>query len=356
MAPAARDGPRGRKHAADDRLQAQKGRALQRRDRMRSLGAGVVCGGVANAVQAATGSAEGRKQPPQRASSLNPPGGRSQLNLGSAEPGEADSKPQQRARSLAPPGGQSQMDLGDGEEDECVQGIIPSQKPAQEPIVEQRSRRSVSEGPKESYADALAAQIEAKKALKAAEKVRINRNAVNNGERPASGGAVEREDSLSRLLAEHSNAAPAPKNTELEDRRRAVPGLVADEPAKSAGSPTGQAARARSNSRSGAACPWAVDDDQTDAQAGPSGRRQGRARPPRPPSGSGGGHGYGAAAVAEPSHGGLSPAAEAQSGQPRASSNTWARGNAGNMISDRPTSRVLKPPGGGSSLQIGSWA
>lgn len=38
-----------------------------------------------------------------------------------------------------------------------------------------------------------------------------------------------------------------------------------------------------------------------------------------------------------------------------ASSNVWAKGNAGNMITDRPTSRVLKPPGGGSSFVVGQW-
>jgi len=39
----------------------------------------------------------------------------------------------------------------------------------------------------------------------------------------------------------------------------------------------------------------------------------------------------------------------------REGSNVWAKGNAGNMITDRPTSRVLKPPGGGSSFVVGKW-
>jgi len=40
------------------------------------------------------------------------------------------------------------------------------------------------------------------------------------------------------------------------------------------------------------------------------------------------------------------------------SSNMYACGanqNCGNVITDKPTSRVLRPPGGGGSLQIGSW-
>lgn len=39
----------------------------------------------------------------------------------------------------------------------------------------------------------------------------------------------------------------------------------------------------------------------------------------------------------------------------RGGSNMFAKGNAGNMITDRPTSRVLKPPGGGSSFVVGKW-
>eukprot|EP00930_Biecheleria_cincta_P105082 TRINITY_DN97625_c0_g1_i1.p1 TRINITY_DN97625_c0_g1~~TRINITY_DN97625_c0_g1_i1.p1 ORF type:complete len:258 (+),score=33.76 TRINITY_DN97625_c0_g1_i1:95-868(+) len=41
--------------------------------------------------------------------------------------------------------------------------------------------------------------------------------------------------------------------------------------------------------------------------------------------------------------------------QGRGGSNAFARGNAGNVLTDRPTSRVLKPPGGGSSFVIGKW-
>lgn len=41
--------------------------------------------------------------------------------------------------------------------------------------------------------------------------------------------------------------------------------------------------------------------------------------------------------------------------QGRGGSNSFAKGNAGNVLTDRPTSRVLKPPGGGSSFVIGKW-
>jgi hypothetical protein len=41
--------------------------------------------------------------------------------------------------------------------------------------------------------------------------------------------------------------------------------------------------------------------------------------------------------------------------QGRGGSNCWAKGNAGNMITDRPTSRVSQPPGGGCTLVVGKW-
>jgi hypothetical protein len=52
------------------------------------------------------------------------------------------------------------------------------------------------------------------------------------------------------------------------------------------------------------------------------------------------------------------PASMDKPAQKVLSSNMYACGanqNCGNVLTDKPTSRVLRPPGGGGSLQIGSW-
>mmetsp|Transcript_134247 Transcript_134247/g.189718 ORF Transcript_134247/g.189718 Transcript_134247/m.189718 type:complete len:224 (+) Transcript_134247:46-717(+) len=73
----------------------------------------------------------------------------------------------------------------------------------------------------------------------------------------------------------------------------------------------------------------------------------------RPPAGArrgpaaGSGHGSGQV-----------PASEAFGQRVRVSSNSYANGadqNCGNVLSDTPTTRVLRPPGGGSSINLG-WA
>ena len=59
-----------------------------------------------------------------------------------------------------------------------------------------------------------------------------------------------------------------------------------------------------------------------------------------------------------PQGGGCSQAPDAFGQRLRVSSNSYANGadqNSGNVLSDTPTTRVLRPPGGGSSLNLG-WA
>lgn len=117
-------------------------------------------------------------------------------------------------------------------------------------------------------------------------------------QREREAAVAAREDSLSQFLAEKSAAAVAQKD-DLEAKRRAVPGL--------SGAP--------SPSHGPRAC------------AGRSSMEQGSVLPRcRPQQGT--------------------------------SSNVWASGadqNSGNVLSERPTSKVLKPPGGGGSLQLGGW-
>lgn len=194
--------------------------------------------------------------------------------------------------------------------------------------------------PAAAYAEALAAQVSEKQAAKAAQLARdrqgdrlddrVRREA---GELAAEAGGEEaqqrrreaavlaREDSLTRFLAEKRSSAVGCED-ELEARRRTVPGLC--------GPPAGPPAARRS-------C------------AGHRGSpTAGRSRPPR-----------GACPRAAPGcddQAGALPREHARGAG--TSANVWARGadqNCGNFLADKPTSRVLRPPGGGGTLQIGSW-
>jgi len=244
-----------------------------------------------------------------------------------------------------------------------------------------------------SYADELAAQIEQKRALKMAERdenIRADRTDLDRVSREASELRTEvqteigrqrqreatvaaREDSLTRFLAENENggrrspssrppspcnrlnacAAGARSQPQLPDRRSA-PFSTNEDPTETQ---TRRDSSARSHSR-GASAPFATNERAEIPRArsrGPSMQRKSSGRspfatyhddsplnppgrptlPPRPPS---------------------LPAGDG--GQPGVSANVFASGanqNCGNMITDRRTSRVLRPPGGGGSLQLGAW-
>mmetsp|Transcript_77493 Transcript_77493/g.250742 ORF Transcript_77493/g.250742 Transcript_77493/m.250742 type:complete len:310 (+) Transcript_77493:35-964(+) len=288
----------------------QKARALARRDRMRNVG-GMVCGGISSAPTAAG------QEPQSFAGQHHPPGGRSQITLGD---------------SAANP--------------ECVwpkreQSLPPSRQP-----------RSDSG----SYADALAAQMAEKRAMKAAEKrqrllddrvddERVDREAGHlrqavEGEimkqRQREAVTAAREDALSQFLAQHGAGAGAAQAEGLEARRRAVPGLCGKPP--SAPTPC----------RPVAGCPTSCPPAR--AHSTPAQRRPGPfATEEGPPSMQQPQH-------ATPRENPLAPQRAEVAGAARVSSNVWASGanqNCGNFISDRPTSRVVQPPGGGSSLQLG---
>jgi len=311
-------------------------RALGRRERMRAAG-GIVCGVTAGGA----GGPEGQR---------NPPGGRSQISFG----GESPVPPPPAA---PPPTGNAVVGMG-----------APPPKQPQ------------AESPPKSYGDMLAAQIEEKRAMKAAEKAR-NREADREDELRVQREAgqllqevqgevakqrsreqliSERQDSLSRFLAQQeqqgragaakpsggpTNHAPPPEEDHLDARRRAVPGLCGKPPtpprSSSRGANPGAAAagarppsaghRTRSTPppRQGSA-PFAMEQDT-------------QAAPPRQ-------------AALPRAHGGLLPSRGEEAPRSGVSANIWATGanqNCGNFISDRPTSRVIQPPGGGSSLQLG---
>jgi hypothetical protein len=105
--------------------------------------------------------------------------------------------------------------------------------------------------------------------------------------------------------------------------------------------------------RAPASSPWATDDGRPPlAPTVPMQRNNGGpfAHAPSPYGGMGGGGLPGAQG-----HGGVAYGAKAGG---RISSNAYASGgnqNCGNVLTDKPTSRVLKPPGGGGSLKIGNW-
>jgi len=192
-----------------------------------------------------------------------------------------------------------------------------------------------------SYADELAAQIEQKRALKMAERdenIRADRTDLDRVSREASELRTEvqteigrqrqreatvaaREDSLTRFLAENENGgrrspSSRPPSPFATNERAEIPRARS----------RGPSMQRKSSERS----PFATYHD--DSPLNPPGRPT---LPPRPPS---------------------LPAGDG--GQPGVSANVFASGanqNCGNMITDRRTSRVLRPPGGGGSLQLGAW-
>lgn len=322
--------------------------ARGRRERMRNAG-GMVCGVMA-------GGAAGQE------ASRNPPGGRSQICLGDGH----SAPPAPRVASgaaLAAAGPPPKMQQADSAPKSCAD-------------------------PPKTYADMLAAQIEEKKALKAAEKARhreadreddarVWREAGQlkeqaEGEvakqRAREQRCAQRQDSLSRFLAEQepgrgqgqaqapSGASPPPapagrgaaEEEQLDARRRAVPGLCGKPPtpprAESRAANVGGAAAAGARCPSAGQrtrstppprqshCPFAMDSERPAAQ------------PPQPQPAAN----TRASCSMLPGH-----REEVRSG---VSANVWANGgnqNCGNFISDRPTSRVIQPPGGGSSFQLG---
>lgn len=135
------------------------------------------------------------------------------------------------------------------------------------------------------------------------------------------------DDALAQLISECESGGGRHmmRGEALDARRRAVPGLLAPSPADIQHGH--RLVSTQPPPAHGGWLPWSADQD---SQQRPEIRRHSAA------------HGMHSAAHGAPSLG-------------NASSNVWAKGNAGNMITDRPTSRVLKPPGGGSSFVIGKW-
>lgn len=255
-----------------------------------------------------------------------------------------------RRKMMAPPGGRSNVVIDDGKaaQPESIFGCLPSDPPAPAPSAAPEQQAPAS---RLSYAEELAAQIAQKKVLDGASgnnlgSRRTRRTASEAPRAPqedAAGGmlaniggsaasrqpsrgrsreaappaaAAQGGDSLTRLLAERGESVTRDASDNLAARRAAVPGLEdSPPPAAHAGAPE------RSN--------FGSSPQKADAAAS-------MGRPPRPTGGN---------------TNLLTGGSERQDG----SSNRYANGmnqNCGNVLTDRRTSRVLKPPGGGSSFSL----
>eukprot|EP00927_Polykrikos_kofoidii_P043891 TRINITY_DN37986_c0_g1_i1.p1 TRINITY_DN37986_c0_g1~~TRINITY_DN37986_c0_g1_i1.p1 ORF type:complete len:344 (+),score=34.94 TRINITY_DN37986_c0_g1_i1:78-1034(+) len=249
---------------------------------------------------------------------------------------------------------------------------------------------NVGSSAQQAYASELAAQMAEKRSRMVAEReerrrgdrtddVRVqhegsdppeHKNYEANRQRDREAQVLAREDSLTRFLAEQGQGPTGAGGPSSSPNSRKPPagGRSVSQPPR-APSPSGAAAGppavrsspfATQDDRPGSqqqrgrrvygngpsSTPWAVGGDEQAAPAaarGGYGQRESTpevpglqrrsAIPPRPPASIN--DGYGGAA--------------------RGSANAYANGanqNCGNVITDRPTSRVLQPPGGGSSIKF----
>lgn len=300
----------GKHDSRRDKMEAQKNRAMERRTRM---GGGSAHRSMSEIGATICGAGYGGDK--------GADGYQSTGGYNKQEKPAAGGYIASRRKMIAPPGGGSMVNLGDGQagRQESIFGFDFSKAADATPAVALDAPKPAAN--KLSYAEELAAQIAMKKALDSAAGhnvgMRRNRGAASlpnaQEDAPAAGGRApsrgrSREavpgagDSLSLLMAERGasvNAESRNASHDLAARRAAVPGLEDCAPPRNP-----EAAVA--------------------------------ARPPRP-SGSGGNI--------------LTGGSDRQDG----SSNRYANGmnqNCGNVITDRPTSRVLKPPGGGSSFSF----
>jgi len=238
---------------------------------------------------------------------------------------------------------------------------------------------------KQSYAAALAEQLEEKRSRLAHERLanqraegrdtdRVSREAGElnqevhdevGKQRQREANVLAREDSLTRFLAEQNGSAAS----------NGTPRRVA---AGSAYPSSDRQGRSHSQPAHPGSAPWAMDGKQQDGPAPPI-RHGGGAAPyamqseqavePRGLSRPRGRSPFAMDEGQPPAfndHRGFGSAAPPRSGMPprlpqggeggkQVSSNVYASGsnqNCGNVISDRPTSRVLQPPGGGSSFSF----
>lgn len=347
--------------------EAQKSRAFARRDRVKGAGLSVAGALISGADCANVFSAPVTKQPP---------GGHSQVSFGdglsNAGIGQSDNGRHGKPTGRPPPVPFAQNDnLG------------------QRSVQHSTAAHGANEGvAPQSYGDMLAMQIEQKKSLKNAERKRqllddradddrVQREAGElrsqvdveiAKQRQREATCVARQDALTKFIEQQNSTGVAAscQSSGLEPqiaRQPSAPQLhqVNSPYATSTNQPH------QPNIWVSHARPYASEDDQFTKAEIPR-----RSHSHQPPFAS---HDEKPGEVGMPSRSSLHPrqctlhenqpharcpstlpgASEAQRG---VSSNQWAQGanqNCGNMISDRPTSRVLQPPGGGSSFKLGNW-
>lgn len=324
----------GCRDSAADKWEAKKSRALERRGRLGKATSNAILGGIGGILQ----GDDATSAPPKLGRKALDPH-KSSFAFGAGD--DAPARPVARAYSMEPACWQDQQAARVSQPPAHRSGSRPpsGKPPSGRPSPSGKpptGTPSPAAAPK-SYADELAQQVEEKRARKASERAanissertddaRVGREAGElqrdlgrevNKQRQRERAVSENADSLSRFLAEQSGPkggrppavpmSPAQAAAKaLDAARQAVPGLCP------AASSSVQVAGGRSQSE------------------GPRGR----------------------------AHHGTPQKSSLDFGEPvqRTSANAYASGanqNCGNGITDKPTSRVLRPPGGGGSLQLG---
>lgn len=296
----------GRKHRPA--WEAQKERAFARRERMKGVGLAAISSaekvglGIGNGKCAAHPTADdfdSVRRMAHEALERQPPGGSSLINLSDGTSDAVTSVQPAPWRDSA-----NVSCLPQQNELQQVNGYGGGQRPL---------RRQVGLGDaatgQQAYAQMLAAQVEEKRLMKEAERkrylsadhadreaaeLRANVASEVNRQRQREATVQAREDSLARFMAENQGSSSGARVVSPQQRPR----RMASRP------------------------PSMPSQRNVDALAEPSTNLCGNPPPER------------------------------------VSSNVWATGanqNCGNFISERATSRVLRPPGGGSSFQLGQW-
>lgn len=349
----------GRKHRPG--WEAQKARAMARRERM--LGAGLAAIGSVEKLGLGAGNGKCAVHP-------------------TADHFDSVRRMAHEEAQRQPPGGSSRISLSDGSADAVTSmapaprrsaaeaSCLPQQKePAQAGGRLRRAKPACGDaGPQQSYADMLSAQIAEKRALKEAERqqhrsadsaddARVEREAAElrsqvvaevDRQRQREATVRAREDSLSRFMADNGGHSLA--GDRAAESVAATAGSMNETRAES------PPVRRPKSSRGG--CPPLMPSQACAADAYLDKRQQVVRRASPFATNEDAENSSVPTQARRESPFAINEECRAKASGGRVSSNVWATGanqNCGNMISDRATSRVLRPPGGGSSFQLGAW-